>query len=216
MIKIRQYIRRHPGDVISNGAVLLKRIDRRLWKIQCACGNVYVSQPAGNSGHCRECGYKQNSITRTIHGESPDTKKNASRLYGIWLNMKQRCTNPNLDFYHIYGGRGITIDPVWNDYLAFKEWALSHGYTDKLSLDRINVNGNYEPSNCRWATQKEQMRNTRRNHLLTFNGATRTMAEWSEITGISYHTLKQRINKSKWPVEKALTTPVKTLQEKGA
>lgn len=203
----RQYLNRSPGDLIDNGAVLIERVDSRLWKIRCACGNIFIAQPSNSSGRCRECGYRYNSMTRTMHGESPDSDKNASRLYSIWLNMRVRCNNKHSKNYDLYGGRGITIAPEWNNYLSFKDWALSHGYDDSLSIDRINVNGNYEPNNCRWSTQKEQMRNTRNNHLLTYNGETKTMVEWAEEKGINYHTLKKRINKYHFSVEEALNLP---------
>lgn len=125
-----------------------------------------------------------------------------------WEAMKRRCTCPTLDCYKLYGGRGITYTPEWDDYLVFKEWALSNGYSDLLTLDRIDVNGNYEPSNCRWATQSEQMRNTRANHWLTYQGETKTLVEWAEIYHIPYHTLKNRINRYHYTVEDALTKPV--------
>lgn len=97
----------------------------------------------------------------------------------------------------------------WDDYEKFKLWALSHGYSDNLTLDRIDNNGNYCPENCRWVTHREQMRNTRNNHLLTYNGQTKTMAEWAECMGIKYHTLKRRINAYGWSTESALTTQIR-------
>jgi hypothetical protein len=91
-------------------------------------------------------------------------RKPRERLYNIWLHVKDRCLNPNCDSYHNYGGRGITVCEEWrNSYQTFREWALQNGYSDELTIDRLNVNGNYEPSNCRWLTRKEQNTNKRTN-----------------------------------------------------
>lgn len=131
------------------------------------------------------------------------------RLYGIWINMKHRCNNPNDPRYYDYGGRGITVCNEWlHSYENFKDWSMRNGYTERLSIDRINVNGNYEPSNCRWATNKEQQNNMRSNRLLTYLGETHTVSEWAEITGINKSTISKRIDRSGWSIERALTTIV--------
>ena len=137
------------------------------------------------------------------HGHSND------RIYHIWCDMKRRCKNPKNKRYNRYGGRGICVCEEWENFENFYDWAIQNGFEKNLTLDRIDVNGNYEPENCRWISRKEQMRNTRSNHLLTYNGDTKTMAEWAEIAGIPYSTLKQRINKYNYSVEKALTKPAK-------
>lgn len=134
-----------------------------------------------------------------IHGDS------GKRLYYIWKSMKARCTLKTNTSYKRYGGRGITVCKEWEDYQTFKKWALENGYNDKLTIDRINSNGNYEPTNCRWATPKEQANNTRRNRLITAYGKTMTMTQWSEMTGIKVATIWARLNKG-WPVEDALRT----------
>lgn len=156
------YIKRNAGDIV-NGATLIKRVNGRLWEMKCRCGNTFVAQPSNSKGLCRKCAMKKLSIERTQHGESPKSgKKNATRLYEIWTGMRNRCNNPNNHNYDCYGGRGISVCERWSNYLNFKEWALKNGYKEDLTIDRIDVDGNYEPDNCRWVTRKEQMSNTRK------------------------------------------------------
>ena len=126
------------------------------------------------------------------------------RLNVIYSHMKARCYNKNRWNYQYYGARGIKICDEWkNNYQAFKK-----GYQDNLSIDRIDVNGNYCPENCRWTTDKEQKNNTRRNHYITYKGKTQSMSKWAEELNISYTVLRARINRSKWSIEKAFTKPV--------
>lgn len=204
----KKYTKRKVGDIV-NSAILVERVNGRLWKMKCSCGEIFIAQPSDSNGVCRNCAMKKLSEERTKHGESPKQgKRNASKLYSVWLNMRSRCYNPKNKKYKDYGGRGILICEEWAEFLNFKKWAESNGFYKNLTIDRIDNNGNYCPENCRWITQKEQTRNKRTNHLLTFNGETKTMAEWSEITGIKYHTLKNRINKYGYSVSRALTEPV--------
>ena len=130
-------------------------------------------------------------------------------LFNIWSNMKSRCTNPKSTYYLRYGGRGITVCEEWmNDFETFCEWAIENGYQEHLTLDRIDNDGNYEPSNCRWTTPKEQSRNRSSNHTITLDGETKTMIEWCETFNINYHTAQSRLN-SGWDYEKTFKTPVK-------
>lgn len=172
------------------------------WKCKCDCGKIIIIRGCNlKSGATRSCGCeKVLHPNRTTHGGTN------TRLYKIWKHMRTRCKNPNDLTYNDYGGRGITICNEWDDFEEFRNWSLEHGYTDDLSIDRVDYNGNYCPDNCRWTDALTQANNTRRNHLITCNGETRTMAEWARITGISYHKLKDRLNKCKWSAEKALTT----------
>ena len=141
---------------------------------------------------------------RKSHGKQP------ARLYRIWANMIQRCTNPKKDNYLFYGGRGIAVCDEWReDFVSFRDWAIANGYADNLTLERIDNNGNFEASNCKWETHLEQCNNTRRNHRITFRGETHTIAEWSRIVGIKYDTLERRINAHGWSIERALTTNVR-------
>lgn len=122
--------------------------------------------------------------------------------------MKYRCNNPNCLAYKNYGGRGIRVCDEWNNsFLSFSEWAGTAGYKEGLSLDRIDVNGDYSPDNCRWATVKTQTNNQRNNHLLEFNGEIHTVSEWSEITGISRSTICCRL-KCGWSIDDTLKKPV--------
>ncbi|MBR6613178.1 MAG: hypothetical protein IKK84_00235 [Clostridia bacterium] len=120
--------------------------------------------------------------------------------------MKARCYNKNVERYKNYGGRGIKVCDEWrDDFMAFYQWAIKNGYQDSLTLDRKNVNGDYEPSNCRWVTKETQANNTTRNHYISYKGETKTIAEWARVKGIPYKALFKRINDG-WEVEKALNT----------
>ena len=119
--------------------------------------------------------------------------------------MKQRCFNPKDRNYHNYGGRGITVCDEWLDYLTFKKWCDENGYEQGLSIDRINNDGNYEPGNCRWVTQKVQNNNKRTIHWITYNGETKSLSEWAASLGLKPNSLIQRLHK--YSVEEALSVP---------
>lgn len=134
----------------------------------------------------------------------------SSKLYSSWKHMKERCYSPNCKDYKNYGGRGITVCDAWReDFLTFKNWAIANGYKPKLTIDRIDCNGNYEPSNCKWSTRREQNNNRRCLHYLTYKGETKTISEWSTITGIAVSTLYMRLSSYGWSIEKALETKVR-------
>ncbi len=195
---------------------VIKRIEnskngQSRWLCECECGNEKIISSGMVSDKrakmcCNECMGKRkyihvNGKLYYMHG-----MKNTP-LYKIWASMKIRCQNKCANRYERYGGRGITICHEWtneNGFMNFYNWAIKNGYKDGLSLDRINVNGNYEPSNCRWITMKEQQNNKSNNHLLTYNGKTQTISQWEEETGIKYATIYARL-KYGWSVERALT-----------
>jgi hypothetical protein len=123
-----------------------------------------------------------------------------------WHNMMGRCYKETHQHYQQYGERGITVCQDWHDITTFFNWAIENGWQDKLEIDRIDNDGNYEPSNCRFVTHKENMRNTRRCKRYEFDGKSLTLVEWSEILGIGYDTLRGRL-RSGWSVERTLSTP---------
>lgn len=131
--------------------------------------------------------------------------KRYSKLYNVWNVMKQRCYNPNNKRYKDWGARGIAVCSEWkDDFMNFYEWAMSNGYKEGLTIDRIDNSGNYEPNNCRWITNKEQARNRRSNINYTINGETRCILEWCEILGLKPKTVYQRIHYYNWTIEQAL------------
>ncbi len=133
-----------------------------------------------------------------------------NRIYRIWIGIKQRCLNERCNNYHNYGGRGISICKEWlKDFHKFEEWSLNNGYNDCLSIERINVNGNYEPNNCKWATRKEQARNRRSNHLYKYKGEIKCIYELAEKYNINVKTLQRRLLICKWSIEKSIETPVR-------
>lgn len=131
-------------------------------------------------------------------------------IYDAWGAMKNRCMNADNEEYTNYGGRGIKVCSAWNEsFLSFFEWSISNGYHEGLTIDRIDNDGNYEPSNCRWTTMKVQCNNRRNNRLETYNGKTQTLKQWADEYHINYSTLKSRMNISHWSIEKALTTQIR-------
>jgi hypothetical protein len=134
-----------------------------------------------------------------------------TRLNYIWKQMRQRCSNPKSHAYERYGGKGITVCREWDDFKCFHDWALSNGYNDNLEIDRKENSRGYGPDNCQWSTLTQQARNRSNNRLLTFNGETKSMAEWCETSKIGYRTISSRLNTLKWSIEKALTQPRRKL-----
>ena len=125
-------------------------------------------------------------------------------LYSVWANIKTRCFNRNNSHYERWGGRGITMCNEWkNSFKAFYNWAMSNGYQEGLTIDRIDNDGNYEPSNCRWVTVKIQNSNKRNVKFITYNGETKLLGEWAQILGIKEKTLWMRLYYYNMPIEKA-------------
>lgn len=153
--------------------------NHRKYLCDCDCGGTKItSEDNLKRGHCKSCGclYKKicgKSKHGTKHGESK------TRLYKIWSRMIWRCEKPSYQFFSDYGGRGIGVCDEWHRFDVFKEWALSNGYSDNLTIDRIDNNKGYNPNNCRWATMKQQANNRRTNRFVTYNGDTKTVTQWA-------------------------------------
>ena len=148
------------------------------WVCDCECGNtITVLGYNLRNGNTKSCGclQKEKAANRQYkHGQT------GSRLFVTWCHMKQRCSNKNDHAYKYYGGRGIKVCAEWlNDFQTFCDWAMSNGYADNLTIDRIDVNGDYCPENCRWVTIKEQQMNKRVNVRIAFNGEIKTLSEWA-------------------------------------
>ncbi len=163
------------------------------WKCQCDCGNIKVI--AGNSLSCRRtlsCGcHRIEKITKVKRKYKDGTID--TRLYKIWKGFKQRCYNKNEPSYKNYGGRGISVCNEWkNDFKAFYDWAIENGYSDDLTIDRIDNNGNYEPSNCRWVNMLEQQRNKRNNVMVEYEGKKMCLSAAAKQAGVSVSSVESR------------------------
>lgn len=180
------------------------------WLCQCDCGNmIEVLGIHLRSGHTKSCGCLRKTICKNINHKKKHGLINI-RLYKIWNGIKNR-TNPNSKFkntsYKNYSGRNIKMCDEWkNNFIAFYNWAISNGYKDNLTIDRIDNNGDYEPSNCRWITIKQQQNNKRNNRRITFNNETYTISEWNDILNYPYGLIKTRLHRG-WSIERAMTTP---------
>ena len=145
--------------------------------------------------------------TIEFHGDSK--RGPYYRLYRIWSGMKNRCLSPTCSSYDRYGGRGIKVCDEWvESYLAFKAWAIANGYKNNLTIDRIDVNGNYEPDNCRWATYSEQNANQRPRATYEYDGSTYSLDELAEISGLPRSCVYSRIHNLHWSVEEAIHTHI--------
>ena len=178
------------------------------WLCECKCGTRKVVNGATlRNGTSKSCGCMR---TELLIGRVRTHGKRKTRLYRIWAQMIQRTTNKNQKDYDYYGERGIAVCKEWREsFDTFEQWAKENGYAENLTIDRKDNNKGYEPGNCHWVTMKEQSRNTRRTHYLTYNGQTKPLTDWADEMQIPRFVLDTRINKLGWSVEKALTTKVK-------
>lgn len=163
---------------------------RDLYLVKCECGKINIlpkHNVTSNVYGCKEC---------KVACSLGDRGKVGARLYDIWRQMLHRCYNSSDKNYNRYGGRGISVCNEWrNDVYSFKKWATNNGYKDEFTIERIDTNGNYEPSNCRWATRLEQANNTSRNRFFMYEGEIRTIRQIAKIRNMEYKTLYERIRR---------------------
>ena len=182
---------------------------RSMWLCKCDCGNetIKIGKLLAN-GSTRSCGCL---ARETIIAQDKARRKhecNDQLLRAVWQQMIMRCENPKNNRYYCYGAKGIKVCEEWHDLDEFAKWATANGYKRGLTIERNNMNGDYCHENCRWATYKEQANNKSRNIRIKYDGAEKTLKEWSEFSGIPYPTLYSRIS-SGWEFEKAIKTPVR-------
>lgn len=182
-----------------------------LWLCKCDCGGTKIAIGTNlKRGVTSSCGCLRKEAAKNRKPHAPKHGFHGERLYNVWKGMNSRCNPSNKN----YGGRGIKVCDKWaKDYTAFRKWALENGYDcnakrGKCTLDRIDVNGDYCPENCRWVNQVIQVNNTRINKKVTYKGETKTLMEWSEITGISHRLLYSRIFTYHMNIEDAFTKKV--------
>lgn len=176
------------------------------WHCKCECGkekDIFTfNLTTGESKSCGCSNYKNldphNGYKHGMIG---------TKIYGTWTHLRSRCANSKDRNYKNYGGRGITVCKEWDEFENFYKWSIENGFSDNLSIDRIDNNGNYEPSNCRWATAKVQQNNTRLNRKIVINGVTKNFLEWCRFIKISPSTMYYRL-KHNWDDEMLLKTRV--------
>lgn len=192
------------------------------WLCRCDCGTAKAVQGChlrGGKSICCGCENNKrlsewNRTAKRKHGGA--IHSNRDRLYAIWSSAKGRCFTKTDKQYKNYGARGITVCDEWlgeNGYENFRTWAYANGYDEnaprsKCTLDRIDVNGNYEPSNCRFADAVVQCNNKRNNHWLEYNGERHTVSEWSRIVGLTERQIQARLYEG-WSTERTLTQPLR-------
>lgn len=170
--------------------------NRTVWGCMCDCGNYKIVQgKLLTNGKVKSCGCLHSTMSNLSN----------HKLYHILHGVKNRCYNIKHKAYPRYGGRGITICDEWlNDFKSFYDWAMSNGYQDNLTIDRIDNDKGYSPENCRWVDRKTQQRNRRSNRNYTISGETHCLKEWCEILNLNYNTVHRRIKYYNWTIEKAL------------
>lgn len=178
---------------------------------KCECGKEHIVLKSSLlNGLTRSCGCYNNEVRIAKCKARAKHHMSETRLFKVWEKMKGRCFCKTRPDYKHYGGRGITLCKEWqDDFINFYSWAMANGYNPnakygECTIDRINVNGNYEPENCRWVNEKIQQRNRRNNRLITYNGETHCLSEWAEIYNMRPALLSQRMKRDKKTFEQAI------------
>ena len=176
-----------------------------VWECLCDCGKTTLVRGSNlKSGAVKSCGCRRSKVKSTFrHGMSK------TRLYREWASIKRRCYLKSDPSYKNYGGREIEMCDSWkNSFELFAEWATTNGYSDDLTIERINVNGNYCPENCKWIPWSEQQGNRTYCRFYTYNGETKNLVEWCKQFNLPYGTVHNRIYKLKWTFQRAISEPV--------
>ena len=180
------------------------------WKCKCDCGNTAEVLPQHlKRGLIKSCGCLRTDVSAQKNKKHGMSK---TRIYKEWKGIKERCFNKNSNAFKNYGERGITVCTEWlgeNGFENFYKWAFSNGYSDGLTIERKNVNGNYCPENCCWIPLPQQALNTRSNVILEYNGESKPLAQWAKEYGINYAVFHARVRRYGWSIERALHEPVR-------
>lgn len=185
-----------------------------LWRYECSCGGGGIAT-ADAIRRMKSCGcFRRERGKEFFHNYNTTHGESRTRIYIAWLHMINRTSNKKNKDYKNYGGRGITVCEEWKDYLTFKKWALENGYSDTLTLDRIDNDKGYYPGNCRWADEETQNNNKQQSRKLEYRGKIKSVEQWAKEYNINRSTLVNRLNKG-MSIKEALETPIKGGNGKG-
>lgn len=172
---------------------------RWLWKCECECGKTSVVYPNQViRGKTTSCGCNRSVTFTEMHYKHG---KSGTRIYKIWKDMRRRCNINDIQHNRHYGDRGISVCDEWEDFDTFYEWAMENGYNDKMSIERIDVNGNYTPNNCKWIPVEEQTFNTRKTINITIGGISKPIGQWADELGLKRTTVYSRMRRGATPKE---------------
>lgn len=185
-----------PGDKYGRLTIIrevenINKYRDRFFECKCECGSIKTYRLSQlTRGHTKSCGCYRKEVLSKLYKTHGDSR---TKLHMIWCTMLQRCNNVKSQRYKYYGARGIEVCQKWTKYVQFKNWAISHGYEEGLTLERKNNNGNYCPKNCTWIPRSEQPKNARSNILITYKGKTKIASQWAKELNIHGETLRRRI-----------------------